>query len=249
MATIKTSGIVIKKLNLGEADRILTILTRDRGKIRVLAKGVRRPKAKLTGFADMFHYNDFILAEGRNWDIVTAATTVERFLREDTSLEQIGLMYYACELVDKLIEETQMVKGSFELLRETLHYIKNHPETIVARSYFEMKLLMMLGFSPILEQCAVSRQPIREAETIYFSCRLGGAINESARTQDELARAITPITLKWLRLLQRYPLEAIEKIKVDEQTLKQAAGVLSDFVEYATEVRARSLTVMGELEN
>ena len=97
MATIKTSGIVIRRINLGEADKILTILTRDRGKIRVVAKGVRRPKAKLAGFSDMFHYNDFILAEGRNLDIVTSATTVERFVTDGMELEKIGVMYYLCD--------------------------------------------------------------------------------------------------------------------------------------------------------
>lgn len=249
MATIKTSGIIIRKLNLGEADKILTVLTRDRGKIRVLAKGVRRPKAKLSGFSDIFHYNDFILAEGRNWDIVTSAVTVERFLRDDTALEQIGLMYYVCELTDKLIEETQTVLGSFELLRETLAYMKNHPGSIIARSYFEMKLLTLLGFAPELNRCVVGGQPFKDDEQLRFSCVLGGVVSEAHNTTDELARPISVNALKWLRLLQRYPLDGVDKIKVDDDTTKQATSVLSDFVEYATEVRTKSLTVLGQLED
>ena len=149
MATIKTSGIVIRRINLGEADKILTILTRDRGKIRVVAKGVRRPKAKLAGFSDMFRYNDFVLVEGRNLDIVCGATTVEHFIADGIELEKIGVMYYLCELVDKLIEETDDVRGIFELLRESLHFIKNHDTpTALTKSYFEMKLLLILGYSP-----------------------------------------------------------------------------------------------------
>ncbi|AKM84517.1 MAG: repair protein RecO, DNA repair protein RecO (recombination protein O) protein [candidate division Kazan bacterium GW2011_GWA1_50_15] len=249
MATIKTSGIVIRKLNLGEADKILTVLTRDRGKIRVLAKGVRRPKAKLTGFADLFQHNDFILAEGRNWDIVTAATTVERLVGDDTDLGQIGLMYYVCELVDKLIEETQTVAGSFELLRETLAYIKHHPESNAVRAYFEMKLLTMLGFAPELGHCIISRSSLNEDQPIYFSAHLGGLVSEAHRSADDFARPISVNGVKWLRLLQRYPLGGIDKITIEPGVAKGANQLLADFVEYATEVKTKSLSVLAELES
>ena len=249
MTTIKTSGIVIRKLNLGEADKILTVLTRDRGKIRVLAKGVRRPRAKLAGFADLFQYNDLILAEGRNWDIVMAATTVERFVGDDTGLGQIGLMYYVCELVDKLMEETQTVPGSFELLRETLAYIKHHPGSNVARAYFEMKLLTMLGFAPELGYCIVSRSPLNADQPIYFSARLGGLVSETHRSADDFSRPISGNGVKWLRLLQQYPLEAVDKITIAPAIVKEANQLLADFVEYATEVKTKSLPILAELEN
>lgn len=248
MATIKTSGIVIRKLNLGEADKILTVLTRDRGKIRILAKGVRRPKAKLTGFADLFQYNDWILAEGRNWDIVTAATTVERFVGDDTTLSQVGLMYYIGELTDKLIEETQTVPGSFELLRETLAYIKRHPQSGSPRAYFEMKLLTVLGFAPELKQCVVGRHALNEDEPIYFSTRLGGLVSENHRIADDLAKPISVSGVKWLRLLQQYPLEAVDKITIEPTVAKETNQLLGDFVEYATEVKTKSLAVMSQLE-
>jgi len=74
-------------------------------------------------------------------------------------------------------------------------------------------------------------------------------VSEAHNTTDELARPISVNALKWLRLLQRYPLDGVDKIKVDDDTTKQATSVLSDFVEYATEVRTKSLTVLGQLED
>lgn len=248
MVAIKTSGIVIRRINLGEADKILTILTRDRGKIRVVAKGVRRPKAKLAGFSDMFHYNDFILAKGRNLDIVTSATTVERFVFDGIELEKIGVMYYLCELVDKLMEETNEVKGIFELLRETLHYIKNHDaSTALVKSYFEMKMLLLLGYSPELHWCVATHKKLNGEDDLSFSVRLGGVLCGDAKIKDDFARPISENTLKFLRLLQRYSLLDTAKITAEPEILNQMSAVTSDFIEYVMEVRPKSLSVLGEL--
>lgn len=248
MANIKTSGIVIRKVNVGEADRILTVLTRDRGKIRVVAKGVRRPKAKLAGFTDMFHYNDFVLAEGRNLDIVTSAVTVERFIKEGMELERIGLMYYLCELVNQLIEETAEVPGSFELLRETFNYIKNHEvSSAITKSYFEMKMLLFLGFAPELHKCVGSGAELNGNDDLSFSVRCGGVLQGDARAKDDFARPISSNTLKFLRVLQQMPLEEVLKVKTSQDIVGQASGIASDFIEYVMEGRAKSLSVLGEL--
>lgn len=214
----------------------------------MIAKGVRRPKAKLTGFTDMFHYNDFVLAEGRNLDIVTSAATVERFVKDGMQLEQIGLMYYLCELVNGLIEETQEVPGSFEVLRETLHYIKTHEGTAdLIRSYFEMKMLLLLGYSPELYKCVGSGREVRGDEDVGFSVRLGGVLQGDVLERDSFARVISHNTLKVLRLLQQYPLEEIVKIKISPDIMSQVARITSDFIEYVMEGKAKSLSVIGEL--
>jgi len=248
MAQVKTSGIVIRKVNVGEADRILTVLTRDRGKIRVVAKGVRRPRAKLTGFTDMFHYNDFVLAEGRNLDIVTSAVTVERFIKEGMELERIALMYYLCELVNRLIEETAEVPGSFELLRETFNYIKNHEVSpVVIKSYFEMKMLLLLGFAPELYKCVGGEVELNDGDDLSFSVRLGGVLQGDARTKDDFASPISSNTLKFLRVLQQMPLEEVLKVKASQEIVEQTSSITSDFIEYMMEGKVKSLSVLGEL--
>ena len=123
MAIVKTKGIIIKRINLGEADKILTILTTDRGKIRVVARGVRRPEAKLGGFLELFRYNEYLLAEGRNLDVVTGASTIESFRQISLNLRKIGLAYYVAEIIDKLVEETQEADRVFELVYSVLKEI------------------------------------------------------------------------------------------------------------------------------
>jgi len=254
MATIKTRGIVIRKVNFGEADRILTILSSDRGKLRVVAKGVRRTKAKLAGWLDMFADNQLELAEGRNLDIVTGAIAVKQIATDKLSLQQTGLMYYLCELVDKLIEETISdgtpsgdVPEVFSLLQESLSAVAEKVLPLnILKTYFEIKLLTGLGFAPELYRCVVSGQELNGEDILYFSYRLGGVFC-NGKNQDDFAPEISKDGIKLLRLLQKYPLLAIIKIKVADETVKEVSGLMSEFVEYTTDRRIKSLQVLGQL--
>ena len=247
MPTIKTRGIVIRKVNFGEADRILTILTSNRGKIRVVAKGVRRPRAKLAGWLDMFADNELELAEGRNLDIVTSASSIQHLVSRDLTLQETGLMFYVCELVDKLLEETNEVAGVFPLLLETLTAISENKISLsIIKTYFEIKLLTILGFAPELYRCVVSGKELEAQDELYFSHLLGGVFCEG-KNQDDFAPKISKDGIKLLRLLQKYPLEAISKIKVSDETIQEASILMSGFVEYVTDSRIRSLRVLTEL--
>ena len=247
MATIKTRGIVIRKVNFGEADRILTIMTADRGKIRAIAKGVRRPRAKLAGWLDMFAYNEFQLAEGRNLDIVVSANKVQSgFAKATPDLRQTGLMYYVCELVDKLLEETHEVAGVFPLFEETLSAIADKAVPLeIAKTYFEIRLLTILGFAPELYRCVASGGELNGEDKLYFSCRLGGVVCSSS--EDDFAPEVSKEGVKLLRLLQKYPLGAAEKIKVNSEIISEVSRLMSEFVEYTTDRRIRSLEVLGQL--
>lgn len=247
MPTIKARGIVIRKSNFGEADRILTILTVDRGKMRVIAKGVRRTKAKLAGWLDMFADNELELAEGRNLDIVTGAVGVKNFAADGLSLQQTGLMYYFCELVDKLIEETNEVPEVFGLLRESLMAVSGNGWSLnLLKTYFEIKLLTILGFAPELYRCVVTGQELNGEDRIFFSYRLGGVFCDG-KNQDDFAPEISKDGIKLLRLLQRYPLETVARVKVDGQIAEEVSQLMSEFVEFTTDRRIKSLAVLGQL--
>lgn len=247
MPTIKTRGIVIRKANFGEADRILTILTSDRGKVRVVAKGVRRTRAKLAGWLDMFADNQLELAEGKNLDIVTGAVMTHSFVDKQLSLQQMGLMYYFCELVDKLLEETHEVAGVFPLLEEALGSVSKQATLLeLPKTYFEIKLLTILGFAPELYHCVVSGEELNNEDRLYFSYRLGGVFCDG-KNQDDFAPEISKDGIKLLRLLQRYPLNAVEKIKVADEVVKEVSGLMSEFVEFTTDRRIKSLRVLVEL--
>jgi DNA repair protein RecO (recombination protein O) len=143
----KTQGIIIKKTDLAEADRLLTIYTKDFGKILAKARAVKKTQAKLKGHLELFIHSHLMLAQGRSRDIITSAETIESFpcLRRD--LNSLAAAYYLSELIDKLIVEPEKDERIWELFLSSLKRIEA-PEgaSFEIIKNFENKLLEFLGY-------------------------------------------------------------------------------------------------------
>lgn len=145
MHSRKTEGIVLKRSNFGEADRILTIYTRHYGKIRAIAKGVRKITSRKAGALELFNHSRLVLARGRNLDVIAEIQALNSFRAWRKNLLSVGLAYYFCELVDKLTPDEQENQRVFSLLRDYLAQIGRLRPSALVRS-FEENLLAELGF-------------------------------------------------------------------------------------------------------
>ena len=143
--TYLTEGIILKRINFGEADRILTIYSKHYGKIRAIAKGVRRITSRKGGNVELFNHVTLFLARGRNLDIISEAQVLSSYKSWRKNLKKVGTAYYFCELVDRLTPDGQANRVVFELLRDFLGKIGKESESELTRS-FEEKLLIELGF-------------------------------------------------------------------------------------------------------
>ena len=143
--TYKTEGIILKRTNYGEADRILTIFTKHYGKIRVMAKGVRKLSSRKAGSLELFNQSLLFLVKGKNMDLITEAGVVNLFKNWRKDLSKVALAYYFCELVDKLTPDNQPHPLVFELLRQAFLKLGVLPGSRLVRE-FEEKLLNELGF-------------------------------------------------------------------------------------------------------
>src|SRR3989338_1922683 len=121
--TYQTEAIIIKKTKLGEADRILTLYTPDLGKIKAVAKGVRRPRSKLAGHLELLTHSLVSLARGRNLDTITGSQTINSFLPIKSDLELAAGALYVTELVNQLTVEHQENRPFFQLLLETMQQL------------------------------------------------------------------------------------------------------------------------------
>jgi len=145
--TYKTEGIILKRSDFGEADRILTIFTKHYGKIQVLAKGIRRTNSRRGPILELFNHVRIFVAKGRSLDIVTETELVNSFKFRRKDLKKIALAYQACELVDKLTAERSENKEVFELLKNYLFNI-SHLTSHISPQEFQLSLLQLLGFWP-----------------------------------------------------------------------------------------------------
>ncbi len=145
MLGFKTEGIVLKRRNFGEADRILTIFSLHRGKISVLAKGVRRITSRRSGNVELLNRSLMYLHQAKTFLILTEASTLDTFQKIKADLTLSTYAYHIIELVDKLTAENQDNRILYEHLVEVLKRLERNPRQILIRA-FEAKILSNLGF-------------------------------------------------------------------------------------------------------
>ena len=189
MPLYKEQGIVLRTHNLGEADRIVTIFTQGTGKIRAVAKGVRKTRSKFGARLDPFTHVDLLLYKGRELDIVTQAEIITSFrgMREHYSRFAAGEMIL--EAVDRISQERDRNTQMFMLLLHALRALgdgERDPGMIA--DAFLIRLTSLSGFRPALTGCAecggdeVSRFSIQQGGMVCDGCRIGGTIRVGEET-------------------------------------------------------------------
>lgn len=143
MKTYRIEGIVIRRINFGEADRIITLFTKTHGKIKILAKGVRRITSRRGPNIELFNQVHLSIHKGRTFDILTEAAVLNTFPQIKKNLDVIGLAFHVCEVVDGLCPEHQSHPKVYGLMLEILNELDHG--LIHA---FEKNLLTELGYLP-----------------------------------------------------------------------------------------------------
>src|SRR4030042_183767 len=210
--TYQTEAIIIKRIKLGEADRILTLYTPELGKLKAVAKGTRRPKSKLGGHVELLTHSRLMLARGRNLDIITQAQTIDNFLPIKDDLERISRGLYLAELVDSFTGEHIEDRRLFELLLETLKQLSQSKDCETVLRYFELHLLDHLGYRPQLQYCTNCNSSLKP-ESNFFSSRLGGGLCSGCGFNEPMARPLSLNALKVLRLWQNCDFAAARRVR------------------------------------
>ena len=146
LRSFKTEGIIIKRRNFGEADRILTVFTKRLGKIQVKAVGVRRITSRRSPHVELLNLSALTLHKGKSLPILTEAQTIEDFSLIKDSLIKVGFAYHICELVDGLCPENQENGRVFDLLSEVLFRLEHEEDIASVIHEFEVELLTILGY-------------------------------------------------------------------------------------------------------
>ncbi|KKQ67168.1 MAG: repair protein RecO protein [Candidatus Daviesbacteria bacterium GW2011_GWA2_38_24] len=144
MATITTEGIVLKRRDFGEADRVLTALTKQHGKISIIARGVRRITSRRAGNIELLNRVKLHLFKAKNYTL-TEAEAIETFPRLKSNITLSTTAFHIIELVDRLVAENQINPFVYDLTVTILKILEKNPRQIFIRS-FEVKLLSLLGF-------------------------------------------------------------------------------------------------------
>ena len=214
--TYQTEAVIIKKTKLGEADRILTLYTPHLGKIRAVAKGVRRPRSKLAGHLELLTHSQVSLAKGRNLDTIIGSQTINSFLPLKTDLDLTAHALYAIELVDQFTADQVENYPLFQLLLETMNNLCQAGNNKLVLRYFELHLLNEVGYRPQLQHCVSCRSKL-EPITNSFCSSAGGMLCPNCHHTQPLTYPISVNTLKVLRLLQSSDYTTAGKLKMNPE--------------------------------
>lgn len=242
MPLYKEQGIVLRTHKLGEADRIVTILTQDSGKVRGVAKGVRRTKSRFGARLEPFTHVDLLCYRGRGaLDTITQAEIISshRQVRGDLGLFSAGETML--EAADKVAEEHERNSQLFLLLLWGLRALDDSPAdpSAVAESYL-LKLLSISGFHPSLTACA----SCGALDPRLFANSQGGAVCPTCAEPGAIG--VAPEALALLAKLGGEKLASVSAGDVPARTRTQATALLTGFVEFYLERRMRSLPLMTQ---
>ncbi len=245
--TYQTEAIVIKRIKLGEADRILTIYTPSFGKLKAVAKGTRRPKSKLGGHVELLTHSRLMLARGRNLDIITQAQTIDNFLPIKDDLDRLSRGLYMAELVDSFTGEHIEDRHLFDLLLETLKQLSQPTYCEPILRYFELNLLDHLGYRPQLQHCTECNSPLNP-ETNFFSPKMGGILCHQCGFKEPMSRPLSLNALKVLRLWQNCNFAAVLKVKINRELAAELEQVMREYIKYLLEKQLKSTAWLDRLK-
>ena len=242
----RTDAIILRRTDFGEADRLLTVFTPERGKLRLLAKGVRKTTSRKAGHVELFMLTDLLIAQGRTWDIISQAEIVEpyRDLRED--LDKTGQAYYLAELMDRVTEEHDSNAPLFELLALTLARLSLSHDIFLALRYFELHLLSLTGFQPQLHFCLTCHEALQPVEN-YFHFADGGTLCPEHGQLRPNAEPISLPVLKVLRFLQTEPWEKVAKLQLTPATRQKVETLLNGYITFILERQLKSVDFLRKL--
>ncbi|HEY6609241.1 MAG TPA: DNA repair protein RecO [Candidatus Limnocylindria bacterium] len=244
----KTEAIVLRTMELGEADRVLTVLTPRLGKLRVIAKGVRRPRSRIGGGLQPFSDVQLVLAVGRTFDVVTSASLEDPHLGLRNDLHSTAAAWYVVELADRFCEGAADSHEAFRLLAQALSALDAGDAVsreVVAR-WFELALLDAMGFRPELLNCLECGSTI-EPEGNAFQPAGGGVLCPACAGGSRAGRPVSTDALKVLRHLQRSPLVGVLGLRLAPGLQREVESLLNATVTAVIERELRSRDFLVEV--
>lgn len=254
MKTYKTDGIVLRSFKLKEADRIITILSPEFGRIEAIAKGIRRTKAKFGSRLEPLSEVGFMLYHGRSLDTITQARTISSFSGIRSDLGKTAVALSMLEITDKVSVSGESSEEVYEILRTALHALddlEGQPQ-VIALTY-DIKLLAATGFQPVLDSCASCGR--KDVSAPRFSPYIGGIIcsncaRESGAPSADLPEIGSDALKLWI-YLRDTPFNVISErspgIKLTRDRFGTVSCIVSSFVAHTFDVKLRSRDVIRSL--
>jgi DNA repair protein RecO (recombination protein O) len=248
----RTHAVVLRRRDYGDADRILTVLTPNYGKLELIAKGARKTTSRKAGHLEIFGHASLLVAKARTWDIITEAVSVESFPALRSDLDKISQASYLAELVDSFTETDDENLPIWDLLILALQEL-NALETgsgsaALLLHWAQLHLLALAGFQPQLFECLGCDAEL-EPVTNFISLTEGGVFCPTCAAGRRDVEPIEPDVLKVLRFFQTRNWPSVRGVHVRPHILQQVDNLLYRYLLTVLERRLKSVDFMRRLQH
>jgi DNA repair protein RecO (recombination protein O) len=244
---VKWEGIVIRSVDYGESSKVVTLFTRENGKIGIMARGAKKAKSRLGAVTQLFTHGYYLCKSGPGTSMpdLSQGEIVESYRELRQNLTQTAYAAYIAELLDRLTHEREPNPFLFQLLMLTYRFLNEGKDAEILCRIFETKMLSVAGIAPQLQvcsHCGAGQEPYS------ISVSQGGLLCALCLPTDPYAIAVTPSTWKLLRLFQLFDLERLGDIEVKPATRSQLKHVLRSFMDEHLDLRLKSRAFLDQIE-
>ncbi|MBP9675208.1 MAG: DNA repair protein RecO [Anaerolineaceae bacterium] len=234
---IRVDAVVLRHSDWGETDRLLVLYSKEQGKLRAIAKGLRKIQSRKAGHLEPFTRVTLMLAKGHDLWIVTQAEAIDLYQPIRENLQKMVHAAYVVELLDRFTYEEGQNWQLYKLLTETLERLSALEDDFVPLRFYETRLLSLLGYQPLLFECAACGDEII-AQSQYFSADMGGVLCPQCGARGQSSRPVSLEALRFLRHFQRSDFKQALRAN-PPQTIRQEIDALQYY--YLTYLLERSL--------
>ena len=247
MHSLKTRGVVIKRSNYGEADRILTIFSDRFGKVKVMARGVRKISSKLAGNLEPYNIVDLLLHQGKTFFIATGAVIEKRVASKgESNLDKFSKFNYAGELIDKLFEQNDRATDAFDLFEKTIVAISESDSNLIL-PIFELKIIEEAGFKPEIYTCLHCKKDLLEGRN-YWDKVEGGIICEKCQKKIRHGITISNQVIKLFRLIEKNNIDLAYRLKLRRIYQVETKAILDEYILNLLEQKLKSQDFLDLIE-
>ncbi|RNC29877.1 MAG: DNA repair protein RecO [Candidatus Dichloromethanomonas elyunquensis] len=234
MAVYSTDAIVIRSREYGESDRLITLFSREKGKIEAIAKGARKPRSTQRGGTQLFTYADFLLYRGKNLDTVSQAQPKESFIHLWNDFDRTIAASGMVELLDTAAPKEQPEPELFTLTLSFL-FLLRHVDPYIAQAAFALRLMHSAGYLPALDECGDCGKSLR-GEQAFISAEAGGLVCATCKN-NRAVKALNPGSVALMHQLYKADLGMLDRLRWNKKVREEILGGLCFFCEHRLEKR------------
>lgn len=245
----RTDAIVLRLLDYGESDRIVTFYTAGFGKLRGIAKGARRSRKRFANALEPFCCSQilFSLQGHHNLALIEGSDVTCHFPAIRADLEKTLSASYLIDLTDRFTVEEKKNEALYSLLHAFLNMIESGPATEAMLRFFEIRILKLSGYDPVLDRCLICNMPLDQETSYRFRAEDGGLTCITCRPDSPDALPVSLGTIRTLLLSREMALDRLSRLLLSDQSADECRRLLARFIRHILGRELKSLQVLNEV--